>query len=55
MELYLEKMKVEKLSEVSGRALIALVRKLRKIHGEEREQFVWRALTSKDESDHEAA
>lgn len=53
MKLYLEKMKVEKLSEVSGRALIALVRKLRKIHGEERRQFIWRALEL--ESDHEAA
>ena len=53
MKLYLEKMKVEKLSEVPGRALIALVRKLRKIHGEERRQFIWRALEL--ESDHEAA
>ena len=44
MALYLEKMSAKSLSEVSGRAVIALMRKIRKLSDEERERFILRAL-----------
>lgn len=48
MALYLEKMSAATLGEVSGRAVIALCRKLRRLKGEERLAFIDRALQRQD-------
>jgi hypothetical protein len=50
--LYLSKMSAAQLDEVSGRALIALIRKLRKLTAEPRRAFILDALGG---ADHEAA
>lgn len=44
MNLYLQKMRAEDLSEVSGRAAVAMCRKLRRLKGTAREEFIAGAL-----------
>lgn len=51
--LYLEKMDAADLSAVSGRSVIALCRKLRRLKGDDRAAFIQRAL--EQATDHEAA
>lgn len=52
MNLYLQKMRAEELSEVSGRAAVAMCRKLRRLKGAAREEFIAGALA---QGSHEAA
>jgi hypothetical protein len=54
LALYLEKMNAEQLSEVPGKAVIALARKMRRLKPEPRETFILQALADA-ERDHTTA